>query len=82
VRGRLIFDDLPIACSAGGRKAGANAQAGVAAVTAFGYLGFVAGPPLIGFLAQMSSLRMALGFVVVLSATAALLAGGARRAGA
>jgi hypothetical protein len=69
---------FPIACSAAGRKAGVNAQAGIATVTAFGYLGFVTGPPAIGLLAQISSLRMALGFVVILSATAALLAGGAR----
>jgi hypothetical protein len=69
---------FPIACSAAGRKAGVNAQAGIATVTAFGYLGFVTGPPVIGLLAQMSSLRVALGFVVILSATAALLAGRAR----
>jgi MFS family permease len=69
---------FPIACSAAGRKAGVNAQAGIATVTAFGYLGFVTGPPVIGLLAQMSSLRMALGFVVLLSAIAALLANGAR----
>ena len=69
---------FPIACSAAGRKAGVNAQAGIATITAFGYLGFVAGPPMIGLLAQMSSLRTALGFVVILSAIAALLAGGAR----
>ena len=68
----------PIACSAAGRKAGVNAQAGIATITAFGYLGFVAGPPMIGLLAQMSSLRTALGFVVILSAIASLLAGGAR----
>ena len=69
---------FPIACSAAGRKAGVNAQAGIATITAFGYLGFVAGPPMIGLLAQMSSLRTALGFVVILSAIASLLAGGAR----
>jgi hypothetical protein len=69
---------FPIVCSVAGRKAGVNAQAGIATVTAFGYMGFVAGPPVIGFLAQVSSLRMALGFVVLLSLTAALLAGGAQ----
>lgn len=69
---------FPITCSAAGRKAGVNAQAGVATVTGFGYLGFVSGPPLIGLFAQMSSLRTALGLVVILSAVTALLAGGAR----
>jgi hypothetical protein len=69
---------FPIVCSVAGRRAGVNAQAGIATVTAFGYMGFVAGPPAIGLLAQVSSLRMALGFVVLLSAIAALLAGGAR----
>jgi len=69
---------FPIACSAAGRKAGVNAQAGIATVTGFGYLGFVSGPPLIGLLAQMFSLRIALGLVVILSAVAALLADRAR----
>lgn len=69
---------FPIVCSVAGRKAAPQPQAGIAAVTATGYFGFLIGPPIIGFLAQLSSLRLALGFVAVLSAVATLLAQVAR----
>ncbi|HUS06941.1 MAG TPA: hypothetical protein VMZ52_11615, partial [Bryobacteraceae bacterium] len=48
--------------------------AGVAAVTTAGYTGFLIGPPLIGFTAEYTSLRFALGIVAVLSVVASLLA--------
>ena len=69
---------FPIVCSVAGRKAAPQPQAGIAAVTGTGYFGFLIGPPIIGFLAQLSSLRAALGFVSLLSAIAAILAGVAR----
>ena len=69
---------FPIVCSVAGRKAVPQPQAGIAAVTGTGYFGFLIGPPVIGFLAQLSSLRVALGFVSLLSAFAAILAGVAR----
>lgn len=65
---------FPIVCSVAGRKAGKQPQAGIAAVTATGYFGFLIGPPMIGFLAQISSLRSALGFVALLSAIATVMA--------
>jgi len=52
--------------------------AGVAAVTTAGYLGFLLGPPLIGFTAEVTSLGTALGFVSVLSLIAAVLAKGVK----
>ena len=45
-----------------------------AAVMTTGYFGFLSGPPLIGFAAELLTLRGALGLVVVLSATIAVLA--------
>jgi hypothetical protein len=44
-------------------------------VTALGYSGFLAGPPIIGFAAQISSLRIGLVLIPLLSAAAALLSG-------
>lgn len=65
---------FPIACGAAGHKAGSEPEAGVAAVTGTGFIAFLIGPPLIGFLAQLWTLRAALGILVLLSAIAALLA--------
>lgn len=66
---------FPIACGAAGRKTGTRPEAGVAMVTATGFCAFLIGPPLIGFIAQGSSLRIALGLVVVLSAVSAAISG-------
>jgi MFS family permease len=69
---------FPILCSVAGKKAGNKPQAGVAAVTATGYFGFLVGPPIIGFLAQVSSLRIALLLVAALSGVGSVMAGIAR----
>ena len=69
---------FPILCSVAGKKAAGKPQAGIAAVSATGYLGFLVGPPVIGFLAQTSSLRMALLLVAALSGLASVLARVAR----
>ena len=49
--------------------------AGIATITGLGYIGFLVGPPLIGFTAQMFSLRYALGIVVLVCLFSAVLAG-------
>jgi MFS family permease len=72
---------FPIVCSVAGSKAGNRPQAGIAAVTMTGYLGFLIGPPVIGFLAQASSLRLALGLVAILSGLTSALAGSVRPRG-
>jgi MFS family permease len=69
---------FPILCSVAGKKAAGKPQAGIAAVSATGYLGFLVGPPMIGFLAQASSLRMALLVVAALSGLASVMARVAR----
>ncbi len=69
---------VPIVFGAGGRVPSIPSGAGVATVSGSGYIGFLFGPPLIGFLAQASSLRFALFFVVALSLIAATLAGAVR----
>jgi MFS family permease len=63
---------FPITLSAAGHRV--SSQTGVAAVTAIGYMAFLAGPPVIGLLADVFTLRVALGLTVLLSAVAAVLA--------
>ena len=47
----------------------------IATVTTGGYAGILIGPPMIGFLADASSLPVALGVIVALCALMAALAG-------
>lgn len=60
--------------SAAGRTPGIAPSVALAAVATSGYFGFLFGPPLIGFAAELLTLRGALGLVVVSSATIAMLA--------
>ena len=65
---------VPLVFSAAGRLDSRSAGPGLAAVTTAGYLGFLAGPPIIGFVAQAFTLPLALALVVVLALVAASLA--------
>lgn len=65
---------IPLVFSAAGRLDGRSAGPGLAAVTTAGYLGFLAGPAVIGFIAEAATLPVALGLVVVLSICGASLA--------
>jgi predicted MFS family arabinose efflux permease len=60
---------VPILFATSARVPGVEPARGIAAVSAAAYLGFMAGPPVIGFLAQVSSLTAAL-YVVVAFALA------------
>ena len=71
---------VPLVFAAGGRIAGLPRGLGIAVVSGSGYIGFLFGPPLIGFLAQLSSLRISLLMVVALCITAATLAPAVRAA--
>jgi hypothetical protein len=64
---------IPLVFAAGGRIKGVAAGAGVAAVSGLGYLGFLVGPTAIGFVSELTSLRMGLALVVALSLLAAAL---------
>lgn len=66
---------VPILFAASARVPGVEPTRGIAAVSAAAYLGFMAGPPLIGLLAKTGSLTSALYMVV---AFAAALAASAR----
>jgi MFS family permease len=63
---------FPLALRAASAK-GEAAGPSVAAVSAVGYLGFLAGPPTIGGIAELAGLRAGLLLLVVLCAVAALL---------
>ena len=60
---------------------GVEPARGIAAVSAAAYLGFMAGPPVIGFLARVSSLTAALYVVVVFAVGAGGLGAPRRRSG-
>ena len=65
---------FPLTLSAAGRTSKQAAGTAIAAVATCGYVGFLVGPPVIGFLADALSLRVALSFVVLLSLCAAVCA--------
>jgi predicted MFS family arabinose efflux permease len=68
---------VPVLFSAAARVPGVTPAHGIAAVSSLGYLGMMAGPPLIGVIAEATSLAWGL---VVVVAGAALLAVAAKRA--
>ncbi|MCX4967819.1 MFS transporter [Streptomyces sp. NBC_00654] len=77
VTGLGLANIFPVAVSRAGELAGPS---GVAAASTLGYGGMLLGPPAIGFLADWSSLPVALTTVALLAAAAAALGYGARNA--
>jgi len=69
---------IPAVFRAAGNVPGVPSGPGLAAVSTTGYLGFLAGPPLIGGLAELTSLPTALALLPVLAALIAALAGTVR----
>jgi predicted MFS family arabinose efflux permease len=65
---------FPLTLSAAGRTSKQASGTAIAAVATCGYMGFLVGPPVIGFIADALSLRIALGMVVVLSLLATVSA--------
>jgi fucose permease len=66
---------IPLVFGSAGRVKGVAPGAGIASVTGIGYAGFIVGPPAIGFLSQLLTLRGALVAVVLCCLLSALLAG-------
>ena len=73
---------IPTLFRAGADQPGVRTGPALAAVSSLGYLGFLAGPPLIGAVAQLTSLRLACGVLVLAGMVVVTLApsaaGGAR----
>jgi len=66
---------VPLAFSAAGNMPNLPDGVGIAGVATIGYAGFLAGPPLIGLIAEVSSLRLALLLITLLVGSLALTAG-------
>lgn len=64
--GAGVSSVVPMVYSAAGRSRVLSPGVALAAVSTIGYLGFLFGPPLIGFIAQAASLRVSLGLIAVL----------------
>jgi hypothetical protein len=65
---------VPTLFRSGADQPGVSTGPALAAVSSLGYLGFLAGPPLIGGIAQLSSLRLACGLLVLAGLLVMLLA--------
>ena len=73
--GAGVSSVVPMIYSAAGRSKQMSPGVAIAAVSTIGYLGFLFGPPFIGFIAQASSLRVSLGLIAVMGIMIALIAG-------
>ena len=67
--GAGVANGIPLAFSAAGKFPGMTPSAGIAGVATIGYAGFLAGPPLIGLIAEATSLRVALFLAALLVGT-------------
>lgn len=72
--GAGVSSVVPLVYSAAGRSKVLSPGVALAAVSTIGYLGFLFGPPFIGFIAQVSSLRVSLGLIALLGSVIALFA--------
>jgi hypothetical protein len=65
---------IPTLLRAGADQPGVSTGPALAAVSSLGYTGFLAGPPIIGAVAQLTSLRLACGVLVLAGLIVVLLA--------
>ncbi|HET6255986.1 MAG TPA: MFS transporter [Puia sp.] len=72
--GAGVSSVVPLVYSAAGRSRVLSPGVALAAVSTIGYLGFLFGPPFIGFIAQASSLRVSLGLIAILGSLIAVMA--------
>ena len=69
-----VANGVPLMFSAAGRQPGTAPGPGIAAVSSTGSIGFLLGPPLIGFIAGAATLPWALGVLVPAAVVVGLLA--------
>lgn len=74
-----IANIIPVLFSAAGRVQGVPPGIALAAVASTGYLGFLAGPPVIGLVAEVTNLAVGLGLVSICCLLIALGTGAALR---
>ncbi len=70
---------IPLAFSAAGRVPGVAPGIGLAGVATLGYSAFLAGPPIVGLVAEATSLRVALGTIAVVVSVLMFAARAVRR---
>ena len=66
---------VPIVYGIAGKSSTMSASTALAAVSTIGFLGFLIGPPLIGFIAQLTGLRTSFALIAALGFGTTLLAG-------
>lgn len=72
--GAGVSSVVPLVYSAAGRSKVLSPGVALAAVSTIGYMGFLFGPPFIGFIAQASSLRISFGLIAILGSAIAFMA--------
>jgi MFS family permease len=72
--GAGVSSVVPLVYSAAGKSKKVSPGVALAAVSTIGYLGFLIGPPVIGFIAQASSLRVSFILIAILGLTTTLVA--------
>lgn len=73
--GAGVSSIVPMIYSAAGKSKKMSPGVAIAAVSTIGYLGFLFGPPFIGFIAQATSLRISFGLIALMGTMIALIAG-------
>ena len=73
--GAGVSSIIPMIYSAAGKSKIMSPGVAIAAVSTIGYLGFLFGPPFIGFIAQVTSLRISFGLIAVMGTMIAVIAG-------
>jgi MFS family permease len=71
--GAGVSSVVPLIYSSAGKSKQLSPGVAIAAVSTIGYLGFLFGPPCIGFIAQISSLRWSLGIIALLGSAIAFI---------
>jgi MFS family permease len=72
--GAGISSVIPMIYSAAGRSKIMSPGVAIAAVSTVGYLGFLFGPPFIGFIAQATSLRISFGLIAIMGTMITVIA--------
>jgi MFS family permease len=65
---------IPLAYSVAGKAGTLSPGIAIALVSSIGYFGFLFGPPLIGFIAEMFSLRISFAFIACMGVCIGILA--------
>lgn len=66
---------IPVVYSNAGKSAGLSPSVALATVSSIGFIGFLIGPPIIGFIAEMFSLRWSFSLIAILGLGTTLFSG-------